>query len=201
MNDIKKFTRGIGLCALLLLAAGCSSKKDASKANFKSAIDSYYSAHPDCLWSSPVQFPMQADPSKQDQVAGLNALTDAGMLTRTVEQKKVFIFGSKPVNDYDLSAKGRSEWVPDQQQPGFGNFCFGHREVTSVDNFTTSGDAQGATIANVDYHFTLVGAPAWAESTEMKTAFPTLAADLSSTQVDKATLVLTGSDGWQVSKE
>ena len=143
---------------------------------------------------------MQGDPSKQSETAPLDALTDAGMLTRTAEQKKVFIFGSKQVNDYDLSAKGRSEWIPDQQQPGFGNFCFGHRDVTSIDNFTTSGDAQGATIANVDYHFKVTGSPAWAQSTEMRTAFPNLAADLAGSQVDKTTLVLTSSDGWQVSK-
>lgn len=201
MISIKNVTRYVGVCGLLLLAAGCSSKNKPSKANFASAIDSYYSAHPDCLWSSPVKFPMQTDPSKQSETAGLDALTDAGMLTRTAEQKREFIFGSKQVNDYDLSDKGRSQWIPDQQQPGFGNFCFGHRDVTSIDNFSTSGDAQGATIANVDYHFKITGAPAWAENTEMKTAFPTMAADLDGTQVDKAALVLTRDDGWQVSKD
>ncbi|TCK71529.1 hypothetical protein [Acidipila rosea] len=198
---MRGLTRGILIGGMILLAAGCSSKKDPTKANFKEAINSYYSAHPECVWTSPVKFPVEADPSKEGQTAGLDALTDAGLLTRTSEQKKVFIFGSKQINSYDLSDRGRSAWTPDQQQPGSGNFCFGHRDVTTVDNFTTSGDQQGATIANVDYHFTISDIASWARSTEMKTAFPTIQADIAGAQIDKATLVLTGNDGWQVSKD
>ncbi len=190
---------GSVLCAGLLFSAGCSSKKDATNANFKTAIGNYYNAHPECVWDSPVKFPVEADPNKGDQTSGYDALTDAGLLTRTSAQKKVFIFGSKQVNDYDLSDKGRSTWTPDSTQPGYGNFCYGHREVTSVDNAVTNGDKNGQSIANVDYHYTVSGVAGWANSTEMKTAFPTIQAEQSGSKVDKATLVLTN-DGWQVSK-
>lgn len=188
------------LCGSLLIAAGCSSKKAASNDNFKKAIGNYYNAHPECVWSSPVKFPVEADPNKGDQTTGYDALTDAGLLTRTSAQKKVFIFGSKQVNDYDLSSKGRSVWAPDQSQPGYGNFCFGHRDVTSIDNFTTSNDNNGAQVANVGYHYTISGISDWAQSTEMKTAFPTIQADTSGGKVDKATLINTD-NGWQVSHD
>lgn len=188
------------LASSCLFLAGCSSKKAATKENFKSAIGNYYNAHPECIWSSPVKFPVEADPKAGDQTAGYDALTDAGLLTRSTAQKKVFIFGSKQVNDYDLSSKGRSIWTPDQTQPGYGNFCFGHRDVTAVDDFTTSNDNNGAQIANVDYHYTISGVADWAKSTEMKTAFPTIQADLSGAKVDKATLINTD-DGWQVSHQ
>lgn len=188
------------LCGAALLASGCTSKKAPSRDNFKTAIGNYYNAHPECVWSSPVKFPVEADPNKGDQTAGYDALTDAGLLTRSSAQKKVFIFGSKQVNDYDLSSKGRSVWTPDQQQPGYGNFCFGHRNVTSIDNFTTSSDNNGAQVANVDYHYSLAGVSDWARSTEMQTAFPTIAADLAVAKVDKATLINTD-DGWQVSHD
>ena len=191
---------GALLCVSLLLSAGCSSKKAATKDNFKKAIGNYYNAHPECVWSSPVKFPVEADPNKGDQTAGYDALTDAGLLTRTSAQKKVFIFGSKQVNDYDLSDKGRSSWTPDQTQPGYGNFCYGHREVTAIDDFSTSGDKNGQSIANVDYHYTVSGVAGWANSTEMKTAFPTIQAVQSGAKVDKATLVQTD-DGWQVSHD
>ena len=184
----------------LLLLPGCSSKKAASKENFKAAIGNYYNAHAECVWSSPIQFPVEADPKAGDQTAGYDALTDAGLLTRTASQKKVFIFGSKQVNDYDLSSKGRSVWTADQHQPGYGNFCFGHREVTSIDNYTTSSDSSGAQVASVDYHYTIGGIADWAQSTEMKTAFPTIQADISGTKVDKANLLSTDS-GWQVSHD
>ncbi len=193
-----RLAAGITVCAALMLA-GCSHKKDATKENFKTAIGNYYNAHPECVWTSPVKFPVQADPNKGDQTEGYDALTDAGLLTRTPEQTKGFLgLGSKQVNDYDLSSKGRSTWSPDQTQPGYGNFCYGHRDVTSIDNFVTSGDANGQTIANVDYHYTVSGVADWANSTEMKTAFPTIQAEQSGSQVDKATLVLTN-DGWMVS--
>ena len=188
------------LCCSVLLAAGCSNKKVATKDNFKKAIGNYYNAHPECVWSSPVKFPVEGDPNKGEETAGYDALTDAGLLTRTSSQKKVFIFGSKQVNDYDLSSKGRSVWTPEQKQPGFGNFCYGHRDVTSVNNFTTSSDSNGAQIANVDYHYQVTSLPDWASSTEMKTAFPTIQAGAAGSRVDKATLISTD-DGWQVSHD
>jgi hypothetical protein len=190
---------GAVVCAGLLVSAGCSSKKDATKDNFKTAIGNYYNAHPECIWTSPIKFPVEADPNKGDQTTGYDALTDAGLLTRTPAHKSGFLgIGSKEVNDYDLSDKGRSVWTPDQTQPGYGNFCYGRRDVTSVDNFVTSGNKDGQSIANVDYHYTITGIAGWANSTEMKTAFPTIQANQSGSQVDKATLVNTD-DGWQVS--
>lgn len=187
------------LCGALL-AAGCSNRKAASKDNFKKAIGNYYNMHAECVWSSPVKFPVEADPKAGDQTAGYDALTDAGLLTRSSAQKKVFIFGSKQVNDYDLSSQGRSVWTPDEKQPGYGNFCFGHRVVSSVDDFTTSSDSSGAQIANVGYHYTVGDVAGWAQSTEMKTAFPTIQADMSGGKVDKATLIST-EDGWKVSHD
>lgn len=187
-------------CGLLLVLPGCSNKKAPSKDHFKTAIGNYYNAHPECVWSSPVKFPVEADPNKGDQTTGYDALTDAGLLTRTSAQKKVFIFGSKQVNDYDLSSKGRSVWTPDNSQPGYGNFCFGHRDVQSVVNFTTSSDNNHAELANVDYRYTLAGVADWAKTNEMQTAFPTVAADLAGPKVDKATLINTD-DGWQVSHD
>ncbi len=191
---------GLALLGGLVVLAGCENKKAATKDNFSKAIGNYYNAHPECVWSSPVKFPVEADPGKANESTGYDALTDAGLLTRTTAQKKQFIFGSKQVNDYDLSSKGRSIWTPDQSQPGYGNFCFGHRAVTTVDNFTSSKDSNGAEVANVDYHYTVSGIADWAQSTEMKTAFPTIQADIAGGKVDKATLIATD-DGWQVSHD
>jgi hypothetical protein len=176
------------------LAVGCSSKKDPTKANFKDAINTYYSAHPECLWSTTVKFPVRADTSDTSKTAGYDALTDQGLLTRTADSRKVFIFGSKEVNNYDLSDKGRAAWTADQQNPGFGNFCYGHRDVTSVDDF-----ANNAGTATVNYHYQLAGTAAWADNTEVKTAFPTVQATLAGPLSDKATLTVTD-NGWVLIK-
>lgn len=180
--------------ATVALAVGCH-KNTVDKGAFKSAINNYYSAQPFCVWSSPVKFPAQADTSNEDQTKGFDALTDAGLLTRSSAEKKRFIVGSKQVNDYDLSDKGRSTWTADQTQPGYGNFCFGHREVTSVDSFTPPDP--DATQYSVSYHYDVAGIPDWAQSTEMKSAFPKIATDTSGQQTATASLSKS-SNGWQV---
>jgi hypothetical protein len=182
------------VCLTLALAAGCSSKKDATKPNFKSAISTYYSAHPECLWSTTVKFPTRSDTSDSSKTTQYDALTDQGLLTRQQDSRKVFIFGTKQVNDYDLSDKGRAAWTADPQQPGYGNFCFGHRDVTAVDDFSANGGT-----ATVNYHYQLGAVAPWANNTEIETAFPTVQADLASPLSDKANLTLTD-DGWVVTK-
>ncbi|HEX4036828.1 MAG TPA: hypothetical protein VHX37_02115 [Acidobacteriaceae bacterium] len=181
--------------ALLAAAAGCH-KNSVDPSAFKSALNAYYSASPVCVWSATVKFPAQADTNNEDQTKGFDVLTDVGMLTRTPEQKKRFLIGSKQVNDYDLSGKGRSTWTPDRTQPGYGNFCFGHWQVTSVDSYTPPDDPDAAQYA-VSYHDAVSTVPDWANSVEMKTAFPRIAAATSGQHTGTATLVKS-SNGWQV---
>jgi hypothetical protein len=180
----------------VMLVAGCRKTNFVDKAAFKSAINNYYSTRQDCVWSSPVKFPVQADTSNYEQTKGYDALTDAGFLVRQAAEKKRFLIGSKQVNNYDLSGKGRSSWMADQTQPGFGNFCFGHREVTTIDGFTPA-DVSDATQYSVSYHYDVASVPAWASTVEMKTAFPKLAIDTSGQQTAVASLVKSNS-GWQV---
>jgi hypothetical protein len=180
----------------LLFAAGCRKTNMVDKSAFKSAINNYLSARQECVWPDPVKFPAQADTSKEDQTKGFDALTDAGLLVRTSAEKKRFLVGSKQVNNYDLSDKGRSTWTADQTQPGYGNFCLGHREATTIDSFTPP-DNPDATQFSVTYHYDVASVPAWASTTEMKTAFPNVAADTSGQQTATATVVKSN-QGWQV---
>ncbi len=136
--------RGLMLCvAATLLATGCNKKTD-NNLNFTNAINTYYSAHPVCLWSEPIKFPVQADTSDTSKTSGYDALVDQGLLVRTTAEKKKMILGSKQVNNYDLSDKGRSAWTADVQQPGFGNFCYGHRKVSSIDSSTPTTQQRGS---------------------------------------------------------
>jgi hypothetical protein len=184
-------------CGLILLAAGCS-KTDNSKANFQSAINNYYQAHPSCLWSQSKKFPAQAATSDDAKTEGYDALTDAGLLTRTSAEKKRFLIGSQQVNNYDISSQGRSYWTQDPTQPGDGNFCYDHRAVTSIDNFTTASNSAGEKTAEVNYHFNLTDIAGWAKSQEMQTAFPQLSGAVAGSQPAQVTLVMNGNN-WQVS--
>ena len=195
--NIRATVRSVTLCgAAVLLAAGCNKKQD-NTLNFTSAINSYYNAHPACLWSDPVKFPVQADTSNTSKTSGYDALVDQGLLVRTTAEKKHLIISSKQVTNYDLSDKGRSAWTADTNQPGFGNFCYGHRKVSSIDSSTPTDSAVGAT-TQVNYHYTFADAPSWATAAETQNAYPQLHAELSGPQTGQATLTDTN-NGWQVS--
>jgi len=179
---------------VFVFAMGCK-KNAVDQMAFKSALNSYYSTRQECLWPAPVKFPAQADTSNDEQTKGYDALTDAGLLTRKSAEKKRFLVGSKQVNDYDLSDQGRASWTPDTSQPGYGNFCFGHPEVTSIDGFTPTDDSQ--TRYNVTYHVAAAKTAGWANSAEVKTAFPKVAAETSGQQMATAGVEKTA-NGWQV---
>jgi hypothetical protein len=197
MPSIRTALRTAALCgAAFSLAIGCNKKAD-NTLNFTSAINTYYSAHPACLWSDPIKFPVQADTSDASKTSGYDALVDQGLLVRTTAEKKKFILGSKQVNNYDLSDKGRSVWTADTTQPGYGNFCYGHRKVSSLDSSTPTTSDPGAT-TQIAYHYTLADAPSWATAAETQTAYPQLQTELAAPQNAQATLTNT-TNGWQVS--
>lgn len=190
--------RTVLLCGVTLLFAGCN-QQDNSKSNYQAAINDYYKARPACLWQETKKLPVQAATSDDAKTEGYDALTDAGLLTRSTGEKKVFIIASKQVNNYDLSPQGRSSWTPDTTQPGYGNFCYGHRAVDSIDSFTAGVNSSGLKTATVNYHYSIADVPAWAKTEEVKTAFPSAAAALAQSQAGQDSLVMNGTS-WQVTK-
>jgi hypothetical protein len=195
MQSMKTFCKIGAIAAVALFAAtGCNKTTD-NTANYKSAINAFYSTNMSCLYSQPAQFPQKADASNASDIAPLNALYDQGLLTRKADEERILLVVHKQVNIYDLTDKGRAAWTADAQQPGFGNFCYGHRSVSSIDSSTQNTGKPGAT-TTVAYHYTLDGVPDWAKATETQTAFPKIAAALAGGQ-GTANLVDT-SNGWQV---
>jgi hypothetical protein len=183
---------------LTLITIACN-KGNNSDLNYKTAINNHFKALPACIWSQPKKFPVQAATSDDSKTEGYDALTQEGLLTRTTAEKKVLIVASKQVNNYDLSEMGRTSWTPDSSQPGYGNFCYGNREVTSIDHSTlgTNGAAAKTVAVAVTYHYQISNVPTWAKSQEMGTAYPSIASALGSNLSDMATLVMTG-DHWEV---
>ena len=173
--------------------AGCHTNS-VNTAAFQSALNNYYASHQECLWNGPLKFPVQADANNESQTEQFDALTDAGLLKRTPGEKQRFLIGSKQVNNYDLSDKGRSTWTVDPAQPGYGNFCIGSPDVSSINTYTPANDPN-ATQYSVTYRYA-IQLPGWANTAEIKTAFPS-AARASNGQEATATLVKSN-DGWQV---
>jgi hypothetical protein len=182
------------MAGLMVTAIGC--KKQIDQAEFKSAINNSFAGRHECVWTEPIKLPAQADTSKDDQTRTFDALTDAGLLVRGSAEKKRFLVGSKQVNNYDLSDKGHAAWTADPSQPGYGNFCFGHFNVTAIDS-AVPNDPSNPTQYTVNYHYEVEGIPAWATSPESMRTFPKIAAD-TSIQAATATVVKGTNGGWAV---
>lgn len=182
------------LAALALLPAAC--KKEIDKPQFKTAINNSLKGKHECIWPETVKMPAEADPAKDDITRDFDALTDAGLLARAPEEKKRFLIGSKQVNLYDLSDKGHSLWTPDPNQPGYGNFCFGHFNVTAITQ-AVPNDAGNPTQYTVTYQYEVEGIPAWASTPESRRAFPKISKD-TSIQSATATLLKDSNGGWVV---
>lgn len=184
----------IAACAAAMLA-GCK-RTDDNNINYTKAINTYYASRPACVWSEPQKFPAQATTSDESETQGFDALVDQGLLQRTTAEKKRFLIGSKQVTNYDLTERGRGAWSADPSQPGYGNFCYGTRTVTTIDSVAPTTGQVGATTV-VSYHVTLGQVPAWASAQETQTAFPGVAADAAGPIAGSATLTDTNT-GWVV---
>jgi hypothetical protein len=168
--------------ALVLLGSGCGDKREMSKQNFANVLNEGYSANADCLFTKPLPYPFEMQASDKllgDVHTKLDALTAAGLLTRTAQGDNL---------RYELTLTG-------QQVPGNGRFCYGKRQVTSVDNYSAPTDFHGSRFTKVEYHFVEKGSPDWAKVQAIQTAFPAVAKAVADEPVDHATLVLTD-DGW-----
>ena len=193
---MKAMLRSTAVCAAtLLLVAGCKKTTD-NTSNYKSAINTFLSQNQSCLWPDPVKFPVQVNTSDTDKTAQYDSLYNQGLLNRTTaDKKKLLGLVNQQVTNYDLSDKGRGSWTASQSDPSYGNFCYGHREVSSIDSSNATGDQPGAT-ATVAYHYSFTSVPGWAKDGGLQNAFPNVQRNLSG---GAATATLTDtSNGWQV---
>lgn len=192
-------TRSITLFAAsaVLLFAGCKKTAD-NTSNYKTAINNYLGTNISCLWPEPQKFPVQVTTSDSDKTAKYDALYNAGLLNRTTGDKKQLLgLINKQVTNYDLSDKGKSSWKASDSDPSTGNFCYGHREVSSIDQATATGDQPGAT-ASIVYHYNFSSVPDWAKNAGVQTAFPGVGRNLAG---GASTATLADTDhGWVVNK-
>jgi hypothetical protein len=189
----QRIALALALVGLVECPPGC--KKPVDRAEFKSAINKSFAGHHDCIWPESIKLPAQVDISKDERTPGYNALTDAGLLIRGPELKR-FSGGSKQMNKFELSDKGHAAWIPDLKQPGYGNFCFGHFNVTAIQS-AIPNDPANPTLYTVKYQYEVEGVPDWARTPESMRTFPKIAGD---TSIRSATTTLLKGDdgGWVV---
>jgi hypothetical protein len=182
------------LTGLFAWTTGC--KQQVDRTPFISAINQSFAGRHECVWPEPMKLPAEIDPSKDERIRDFDALTDAGLLMRETEEKSRALVGSKQMNKFGLSDKGHAAWTPDPDRPGYGNFCFGHFNVTAIDK-ATPNDPTNPTQYSVVYRYEVEGIPEWARTPESMRAFRKIAAD-TSIQSATATVVKGADGGWTV---
>jgi hypothetical protein len=178
-----KTARWTTACAVVALAAGCSSANKPTAENFTKTLNDWYQDHNDCLFPQGHAFPYEVAPGSTaaKDKKEMDALADAGLATR-LEDKDMH------VDRYTLNAAG-ARYGP--------RFCYGHREVTGITSFTPPGPRDGFTETTVTYQYTMHDVPVWATTDQIKGSFPQVAKSLADSPTDQITLATVGA-GWQV---
>src|ERR1700733_12726693 len=157
------------ILAFVTLVSGCNTGKSApTPANFTLAINNHFLDHPDCLFSD-TRFPFEtSDPEKTKQ---MDTLVKSLLLDRSFES-------SVRVSRYTVTPAG-TRYAP--------RFCYGHRQVTSIDSSTPIAVNDGFKETTVTYSYTMKEIPVWALSPDVQAAFPDMARATSSQSTAKAT--------------
>jgi hypothetical protein len=169
-------------CALVF-SVGCATDTKPTNAKLEKALNTYFEGHNECLFTSAMRFPYEVAPGSDAKAEKkrLDAMTDAGLLTRQAEM-------AIKVDRYSLSPLG--ERVK-------GRFCYGHRQITNIDSFTPPVKQGGFLQTDVNYHTKMVDVPVWVQTDDMKAEFPEMAKAISEPQPGKVTMENAGA-GWQV---
>ncbi|WP_051882398.1 hypothetical protein [Parvularcula oceani] len=199
------------ICAFAALSA-CTEGETDEAAQFAAALNEYYANNPECVRvgqpadENGVVAEVREDRVPRDgDVSKLDALVSEELLeVRVVDVELRAIVASRPgetapARRYSLTEKGadflQRREEANRMQMGSSAFCYGHRKVTEITNFTEPADAFGQRVATVAYTFELMDVPAWARGTKVTAAFPEIARETSGRRSDSTDLVLTD-EGW-----
>lgn len=189
------------LVAALTFAAvaaltGCSDKKEASKSNFKAAIQEYYDkGFRPCVSISVKDVPFTLEKKGiyfQREPQKATALVKAGLLSEKESEVRNNWNGKmEPATEYSLTDEGKKYRA---KEPGV-MFCGGEFKVVEVENFTEPADMLGTKVSQVNFTYKVVNAPAWAKNPDVQAAYPAIKDGIADKARYKTVLVAT-SEGW-----
>jgi hypothetical protein len=182
-RQLRRVWRLTAAVLVIAVIGGCHKKRtEASDENFKRAINAYfYNGRDECLFPVAQKFPNEVKVHEKAEMKDMDALAKAGLLTRIED-------GAFQLVRYDVTPLGTRAKA---------RFCFGHRDVTSVDSFTPLRVEDKRKASDVTYHYRIVDAPVWAQDEGLKKQFPELARKTSGNAEGKTT-VMSAYQGWEV---
>ncbi len=171
---------GLGGLLSVVLSGGCHFAPPANVKNLQKGIERYLAEHPDCLYKQALRFPYET--SSKPEIAQLDTLVNAKLLERGTEP--AIHVSRYSVSDYGAKSAPR--------------FCYGYREVTSIESFTAPAKGSDGFIeSQVTYNYKLRDVPVWAKDADVEKMFSDEAKELTSAAPATLTLAQTGA-GWQV---
>lgn len=183
MNMVRKTKWMTAACVCVGVLAGCSSDLKPTNAKLETGLNAYFATHNECLFPRGMQFPYEVSPgpgSKAEEQR-MDAMHAAGLLN---ELKDL----NMHVERYTLTTLG------ERVAP---RFCYGHKQVVSVDSFTPPVKDGNVMQTTVTFKATMMDVPVWARTKEMVAAFPDLAADINGPRPGQMVMGTAGV-GWQV---
>lgn len=176
--------------AACLLPTGCKSASvpaPAQRASYEQVLNKYYEGRPMCVWDHNIMFPVVNAARHTIDDLGLDGLEDAGLVISKPGSKRA-------TRTYVLTPEGKSALDPDVLNPGAGNFCYGRREVVSIEKARRNS----STTELVDYTYAVRNPASWASESSVQGAFPQIPSELGQQHTAEVTLLDT-TDGWEVS--
>ncbi|MDE1176095.1 MAG: hypothetical protein PW789_05750 [Edaphobacter sp.] len=178
-SSLRNHLTAASAVAFALVLAGCNTKAKPTEANFSQTINTYYTSHPECLFTG-VRFPYAtSDPTETKQ---MNTLVKSQLLEATYET-------AIKTTRFTIGRAGQ-RYAP--------RFCYGHRTVTAITSSTAP--AKGATgfpESHIVYSYKLEDVPIWAQTAEVQAAYPKMATAITSGGTGEMNLAQTLA-GWQV---
>lgn len=204
--------RFVLLVPVFLGVIACSDPKDASKANFKAAIQSYFDTRPACL--SFGRFPREVWHTARglnerhllSQKPSLDELVGLGFLSSEPIEKTVRVLVSPylpretktiPGTRYGITEEGLSASVADE--PDSLQLCYASYRVVEVSNFTEPGSMLGVTVSTASFTYEAVEIADWARNSEiLRNRYSKLARDLQSTgePISQQAMLELTENGW-----
>ena len=179
----RRTTKWVFTAATLLWVAGCGTDIKPTNDKLQKSLNAYFEAHNECLFPTPLKFPYEVSPGSnaKEEEKQMDAMTRVGLLEKQTG-------AAIHVERYTLTPLGERQK---------GRFCYGHRQVASVDEFTPPVKQNGFLQISVKYHATMMEVPVWARTDEMRVAFPQMAIAISGPQPGEVMMENAGA-GWQV---
>jgi hypothetical protein len=168
---------------LAVFMAGCSSDLKPTNAAIEKGLNDYFETHAECLFPAGRRFPYEVSPGTNEKADKklMDAMKGAGLLTE--------------LDDFETHVARYSLTVVGQRAAP--RFCYGYKQVSSVDGFTAPVKQGNELNTTASFHTTMRDVPVWVKTDEMKAAFPKMAADISGPQPGQMVLATAGA-GWQV---